>query len=92
MTLQEAQEASQLATQEAVRAVGGGLMKPLARFSMEKGTTTCTIQFDPPATGRFLLLKMWSPHNDLMHKNIFLQRIKAKGFAGPRYLSSVEMR
>ncbi|KAK0711473.1 hypothetical protein B0H67DRAFT_646841 [Lasiosphaeris hirsuta] len=90
MTLEEAQEASQIATQEAVRAVGGELMAPLARFHIEKDKNKCTISFDPPVSGRFILLKMWSPHHD-PSKNIDIQAVIAKGFAGPRYFPSVDL-
>lgn len=90
MTLEEAQEASQIATQEAVRAVGGELMAPLARFFIERDKNKCTVRFDPPVSGRFLLLKMWSPHQD-PQKNIDIQAVVVKGFAGPRYCPAVEL-
>ncbi|KAL2270323.1 hypothetical protein VTJ83DRAFT_2507 [Remersonia thermophila] len=90
MTLEEARDASQIATQEAVRAVGGELMAPLAHFFIEKNKNKCTIRFDPPVTGRYLLLKMWSPHQDPQN-NIDIQAVIAKGFAGPRYCPSVEL-
>lgn len=90
MTLEEAQEANQLATQEAVRAVGGELMAPLARFFIEKSKNRCTITFNPPVSGRFILLKMWSPHHD-PKKNIDIQAVIAKGFAGPQLLPSVDL-
>ncbi|KXX72901.1 hypothetical protein MMYC01_204964 [Madurella mycetomatis] len=93
MTLEEAQEASQIATQEAVRAVGGELMAPLAHFFIEKEKNKCTIRFDPPVSGRFILLKMWSPYYDQQdrHRNIDIQAVIAKGFAGPRYFPAVEL-
>ncbi|KAK4218013.1 hypothetical protein QBC37DRAFT_413775 [Rhypophila decipiens] len=91
MTLEEAQEASQIATQEAVRAVGGELMAPLARFYIEKNKNKCTIRFDPPVSGRFILLKMWSPRHDST-KNIDIQGVIAKGFAGPRLVPSLDLR
>lgn len=93
MTLEEAREASQIATQEAVRAVGGQLMAPLAHFFIEKDKNRCTIRFDPPVSGRFILLKMWSPHHDVHDgpKNIDIQAVIAKGFAGPRYCPAVEL-
>ncbi|KAK3692914.1 hypothetical protein B0T22DRAFT_436136 [Podospora appendiculata] len=91
MTLEEAQEASQIATQEAVRAVGGELMAPVTHFYIEKNKSKCTIRFDPPVSGRFILLKMWSPHHDPT-KNIDIQSVIAKGFAGPRYFPAVELR
>ncbi|KAI6439062.1 hypothetical protein MCOR22_008248 [Pyricularia oryzae] len=89
MTLQEAIEANQLATQEAVRAVGGTMMAPHARFFIEKDKSKCTIRFDPPVSGRFILLKMWSPH--LESGNIDIQAVVAKGFAGPRFIPSVDL-
>lgn len=61
MTLAEAAEASQLATQEAVRAVGGELLAPHAKFYIEKEKNRCTIKFDPPISGRYILLKMYHP-------------------------------
>ncbi|KAI1769528.1 hypothetical protein GGR53DRAFT_472867 [Hypoxylon sp. FL1150] len=89
--LAEAVEAAQVATQEAVRAVGGELMVPHARFFIERNKSKCTIKFDPPVSGRFILLKMWSPHRD-PNANIDIQAVVAKGFAGPRYFPSVEVR
>lgn len=93
MTLEEAQEASQIATQEAVRAVGGELMAPLAHFHIEKDRNKCTIRFDPPVSARFLLLKMWSPRHDPhdVPKNIDIQGVVARGFAGPRFCPAVEL-
>ncbi|KAK3990196.1 hypothetical protein QBC44DRAFT_325836 [Cladorrhinum sp. PSN332] len=91
MTLEEAAEASQLATQEAVRAVGGELMSPLAHFSIQRDKNKCTISFDPPVSGRYILLKMWNPTHHDPTKNIDIQTVVAKGFAGPRYFPSVDL-
>ncbi|KAK4236403.1 hypothetical protein C8A03DRAFT_45610 [Achaetomium macrosporum] len=93
MTLEEAQEASQIATQEAVRAVGGGLMAPLAHFFIDKDKNKCTIRFQPPVSARYILLKMWNPHQDPHDgpKNIDIQGVVAKGFAGPRFCPAVEL-
>lgn len=85
-SLAEAREASQIATQEAVRAVGGELMTPLVHFHIERHNT-CTIKFDPPVSGRFILLKMWSSQEGA---NIDIQGVTARGFAGPRYVPAVE--
>ncbi|KAI3399076.1 hypothetical protein diail_7876 [Diaporthe ilicicola] len=87
MTLAEAAEASQLATQEAVRAVGGQLLAPHAKFYIEKDKNRCTIKFDPPISGRYILLKMYHPTS-----NIDVQGVFAKGFAGPRYFPSTDLR
>jgi hypothetical protein len=91
ITLSEAAEASQLATQEAVRAVGGELMAPHARFFIERDKSKCTVRFDPPVSGRFILLKMWSPHHS-PSGNIDIQSVVAKGFAGPRFFPAVTLR
>jgi len=89
--LAEAAEAAQIATQEAVRAVGGELMTPHARFYIERHKSKCTIHFNPPVSGRYILLKMWNPHRDA-HANIDIQAVIAKGFAGPRFFPSLELR
>lgn len=83
ITLAEAAEASQIATQEAIKAVGGELMSAHARFFIEKNKSKCTIKFDPPISGRFILLKMWSPRRET-NKNIDIQSVVARGYAGPR--------
>ncbi|PBP26581.1 regulator of chromosome condensation (RCC1)-like protein [Diplocarpon rosae] len=90
ITLAEAAEASQIATQEAVRAVGGELMAPHARFFIERDKSKCTVKFDPPVSGRFILLKMWSPHHS-SSSNIDIQSVVAKGFAGPRFFPAITM-
>ncbi|KAH8663588.1 hypothetical protein BGZ60DRAFT_565634 [Tricladium varicosporioides] len=91
ISLAEAAEASQIATQEAVRAVGGELMAPHARFFIERDKSKCTVKFDPPVSGRFILLKMWSPHND-PSGNIDIQSVIARGFAGPRFFPAITLR
>ncbi|KAH7143926.1 hypothetical protein EDB81DRAFT_511441 [Dactylonectria macrodidyma] len=91
LSLSEAWEAHASATQDAVRAVGGELLTPYARFHIEKKKSKCTIRFDPPVSGRFILLKMWSSHHDPT-SNIDIQSIIARGFAGPRYFPSVDLR
>jgi len=101
--LAEAVLAAQEATQEAVKAVGGvpstagaagpsaGLMAPLAWFFMEHEKSKCIIRFDPPVSGRFILLKMWSPHFSEA-ANIDIQSVVAKGFAGPRFFPASQLR
>lgn len=78
------------ATQESARGSGGDLMVPHARFYIEKGRSKCTIHFDPPISGRFILLKMWSPRQTA-GSNIDIQSVVARGFAGPRYFPSITM-
>lgn len=90
-SLTEAWDAHASATQDAIRAVGGGtLLAPHARFHIEKKKSKCTIRFDPPVSGRFILLKMWSSHHD-PGSNIDIQSVLAKGYAGPRYFPAVDM-
>ena len=91
ITLSEAAEAAQSATQEAVRAVGGELMVPHARFFIERDKSKCTVKFDPPVSGRFILLKMWSPQHTASG-NIDIQSVVARGFAGPRFFPAVSLR
>ncbi|KHO00762.1 uncharacterized protein MAM_01540 [Metarhizium album ARSEF 1941] len=90
VSLAEAWDAHATATQEAIRAVGGELLVPHAKFFIEKKKSKCTIRFDPPVSGRFILLKMWSSHHDVAG-NIDIQSVMAKGYAGPRYFPSVEL-
>jgi hypothetical protein len=89
--LAEAVEAAQEATQEAVKAVGGGLMAPHARFFIERDKSKCIIRFEPAVSARFILLKMWSPHHT-PGENIDIQSVVVKGFAGPRYFPAVKPR
>ena len=92
ITLSEAADASEAAvTEEAVPAVGGELMVPHARFFIERDKSKCTVRFDPPVSGRFILLKMWSPHHSAT-SNIDIQSVVAKGFAGPRFFPAVSLR
>lgn len=78
------------ASQESTRGSGGDLMVPHARFNIEKGRSKCTIHFDPPISGRFILLKMWSPKQHV-GSNIDIQSVVARGFAGPRYFPSITL-
>jgi hypothetical protein len=95
---------AQEATQEAVKAVGGvprigslasgtgnNLMAPLAWFFIERDKNKCIIKFDPPVSGRYILLKMWSPHHTV-NGNIDIQSVVAKGFAGPRLFPATQLR
>lgn len=77
-------------SQDSSRSPGGKLLAPHARFYIEKKKSTCTIRFDPPVSGRFILLKMWNSHHD-PSCNIDIQSVVAKGYAGPRYFPSVEL-
>ncbi|KAH0551742.1 hypothetical protein GP486_007041 [Trichoglossum hirsutum] len=67
----------------------GDMLAPHARFSIKKDKSKCSIKFDPPVSGRFILLKLWSQSRD---QNIDIQNVVTHGFAGPRYFPAVEMR
>ncbi|KAL5611896.1 uncharacterized protein BROUX77_002052 [Berkeleyomyces rouxiae] len=87
-SLDVARQASQAATQDAVRAVGGSLLIPQARFVMEN--SKCTIEFESPLTTRNILLKMWCPAYKSGHT--FLQSIEVIGFAGPQFSPAIQLR
>ncbi|KAJ5293390.1 uncharacterized protein N7443_009343 [Penicillium atrosanguineum] len=61
------------------------VMKPHARFFIEREKSMVSIKFDPPPSGRFILIKLWSPRSD---GNIDIQSVIAHGYAGPRYFPS----
>ncbi|PGH28965.1 hypothetical protein GX50_08294 [[Emmonsia] crescens] len=65
------------------------VMKPHARFFIEKEKSMVSIKFDPPVSGRFILIKLWSPFSG---GNIDIQSVVAHGFAGPRFFPSMEFR
>ncbi|KAF9890914.1 hypothetical protein FE257_005171, partial [Aspergillus nanangensis] len=68
---------------------GPQLLKPHARFFIERSKSMVSIKFDPPPSGRYILIKLWSPHNG---SNIDVQSIIAHGFAGPRFFPSQSFR
>ncbi|RAK71599.1 uncharacterized protein BO72DRAFT_313211 [Aspergillus fijiensis CBS 313.89] len=58
------------------------LMKPHARFHIARHKSMVSIKFDPPPSGRYILVKLWNPHSG---KNIDIQSIVAYGYGGPRF-------
>lgn len=77
-------------SEESDRGSGSDLMVPHARFNIKRGRSKCTIRFDPPISGRFILLKMWSPKQRI-GSNIDIQSVVARGYAGPRYFPSITL-
>ncbi|KAF2404612.1 hypothetical protein EJ06DRAFT_553463 [Trichodelitschia bisporula] len=67
------------------------LLEPSARFSIYKGHGKVTVKFDPPLSGRFILLKMFSPRQP-DESNIVIQHVGATGFVGPRFFPSFQMK
>lgn len=58
-----------------------------ARFHIKRGKYKVAIKFDPPVSGRFILLKLWANRS-----NVDVQSVVAKGFGGSRFFPSVEYR
>ncbi|KAJ5474879.1 hypothetical protein N7475_004445 [Penicillium sp. IBT 31633x] len=65
------------------------VLKPHARFFIEREKSMVTIKFDPPPSGRFIHIKLWSPRPD---GNIDIESIIAHGYAGPRFFPSIAPR
>ncbi|KAI9374171.1 hypothetical protein BJX61DRAFT_342779 [Aspergillus egyptiacus] len=66
-----------------------GLMKPLAQFFIKRPKSSVSLKFDPPPSGRYILIKLWSPFNA---GNIDIQSVVAHGFAGPRFFPASGVR
>ncbi|KAL8655431.1 MAG: hypothetical protein Q9226_003054 [Calogaya cf. arnoldii] len=65
------------------------VLLPHAVIFIGKSKSMVSIKFDPPVSGKFILLKLWSPTKD---QNIDIQSIIAYGFAGPRFFPAIELR
>ncbi|RMZ29452.1 hypothetical protein D0859_06469 [Hortaea werneckii] len=57
-----------------------------ASFAIKKGKHKVAVRFDPPISGRFILLKLWAGRG-----NVDVQSIIAKGFGGPRFFLAREL-
>ncbi|CAG8036605.1 unnamed protein product [Penicillium salamii] len=66
------------------------VLKPLARFFLERERNIVTIKFDPPPSGRYILIKLWSPYPH--EGSINIESIIAHGYAGPRFFPSITAR
>lgn len=58
-----------------------------ARFYVKRGKSRVAIKFDPPVSGRYILLKLWAGRS-----NVDVQSVVAKGYAGPRFFPAMELR
>lgn len=58
-----------------------------AKFHIRRDKYKVAIKFDPPVSGRFVLLKLWSNRS-----NVDVQSVIAKGFGGSRFFPAVELR
>ncbi|CAF9917432.1 MAG: hypothetical protein ALECFALPRED_011149, partial [Alectoria fallacina] len=64
------------------------VLAPHARFFIERTRSVVSVGFDPPVSGKFILLKLWSPSKE---QNIDIQSVVAYGFAGPRFFPAAQM-
>lgn len=64
------------------------VLAPHARFFIERTRSVVSVKFDPPVSGKFVLLKLWSPSKE---QNIDIQSVVAYGFAGPRFFPAAKM-
>jgi hypothetical protein len=58
-----------------------------ARFHIREGKYKIAIKFDPPVSGRFILIKLWANRS-----NVDVQSVIAKGFGGSRFFPAIEFR
>jgi len=65
------------------------LIPPHARFFIAKNKNKITIKFHPAISGRYVLLKFWSPKHD---GNIDIESVQLHGYSGPRYFPAVQPR
>ncbi|KAF2841699.1 hypothetical protein M501DRAFT_1000975 [Patellaria atrata CBS 101060] len=83
-------EPARIDTNEATTQDGDSDILPYhARFFIEKHKSKITVKFEPPVSGKFVLLKLWSP---LHNGNIDIQSVATYGYAGPRYFPACELR
>jgi hypothetical protein len=57
-----------------------------ARFSIKRNKSRVTVKFDPPISGRYILLKLYAGKS-----NVDVQSVVAKGYAGPRFFPAMQM-
>lgn len=67
-----------------------------ADFRIKRGKNKVTIKFDPPVSGRYILLRMESglslDRTERGNENVDVQAVIAKGFAGPRFFPAMSLR
>lgn len=60
----------------------------VARFVIQKGKYKVAIRFDPPVSGRYLLVKLWGGER---RSNVDVQSVVAKGYGGQRFFPAVQL-
>ncbi|KAF2639046.1 hypothetical protein P280DRAFT_403648 [Massarina eburnea CBS 473.64] len=66
-----------------------GLIEPHARFFIARNKNKITIKFHPAISGKYVLLKLWSPTHD---GNIDIESVQFHGYSGPRFFPAVQLR
>lgn len=61
---------------------------PIAKFFIPEDKSSVTICFDPPISGKFVMLRLWSPYPG---GNIDVQSVGVTGWAGPRFFPAEEV-
>lgn len=57
------------------------------RFSIGSNKSRVALHFDPPISGRFIMLKLWSGES-----NVDVQTVLAEGWGGGRFFPAIEFR
>jgi hypothetical protein len=57
-----------------------------AKFSIKRNKSRVTVKFDPPISGRYILLKLYAGKS-----NVDVQSVVVKGYAGPRFFPAMQM-
>ncbi|ORY16173.1 hypothetical protein BCR34DRAFT_597966 [Clohesyomyces aquaticus] len=68
---------------------GSGWIAAHAKFFIAKSKNKITIKFHPAVSGKFVLLKLWSPTHD---GNIDIENVQFHGYSGPRYFPAQQVR
>ncbi|KAI9791162.1 MAG: hypothetical protein M1833_001572 [Piccolia ochrophora] len=76
-------------TESLSAATDNEILTPHARFFIKRDRSRCSVVFEPAVSGRFILLKLWSPAHG---ENIDIRAVSAHGFAGTRYFPAVTPR
>lgn len=66
------------------------LLTPNAKFFIGRDQDQLVLKFNPPVSGRFILLKLFSPVAAPDVGNIDIQYVGVNGFAGPRFFPSLQ--
>ncbi|KIW20378.1 hypothetical protein PV08_00953 [Exophiala spinifera] len=75
---------------EASSSVGSSnTVTPQAQFNISRSKSRASVKFDPPLSGRYILVKLWA---QTTNNNIDVQAILPCGYGGPRFFPSNDFR